>query len=235
MEGDTMYILTAAGLGQPTREQTSEERLLRWVLENGLEFQTEIAGRRQRIKLSPSMARSPYIPNQHPESREYWTLPRDERAKVAVATGMALPRILHRFETSGMKEQLERILGELTDPKTTEGIFDPLQKCLEQHPFARICTKQFDIEPEEIVMDFLNKKGIDFANVQDIKCQRFDTFRAGEIRDCNGAPGERWHCTITIKQQGSTQQRVASLFRCLCCLADGTTAYEWTEPHWSQR
>lgn len=166
--------------------------------------------------------------------------------QMIAATGMVLPRIIRRFETSGMKDQLERILRELTGPDINRAIEDEARriqqpgpksaaatKCLEQHPFAQICAQQFDIEPEEIVMDFLDKKGIDFADVQDITCRRVDSFGPGVIRECNGAPGESWHCTVTIRQRGSTRQRVASLFRCLCCRADGTTAYEWTEPHWS--
>jgi hypothetical protein len=32
----------------------------------------------------PSVAKLPYLPARRPESREYWALPRDERAKVAV-------------------------------------------------------------------------------------------------------------------------------------------------------
>jgi hypothetical protein len=78
-----MYVRTAIGLGQPERKQNPEERLLRQVLENGLQFQAEIAGRVRDIKLSPGVARSPYLPKRHPESRAYWALPRDEHARVA--------------------------------------------------------------------------------------------------------------------------------------------------------
>ena len=92
-----MYVQTAVKLGQPAGNQNPEQRSLRQLLENGLEIQTEIEGRKVHIYLAPSAAKLPYLPERRPESREYWALPRDERAKVAVtvdrifkqATGIA--------------------------------------------------------------------------------------------------------------------------------------------------
>ncbi len=166
--------------------------------------------------------------------------------QVGRAYGIFL-RILHRFEISGMKDQLERILGELTNPRTTSGVQEevrriqrrgpksPLTECQEQNPYALICEEQFEIEPEKIVMNFLKKKGIDPNDVLVISCRKFTSFGPGEIDACNQAPGESWHCTAITKVPGSPKpyMREVSLFRCLCCRADGKTAYEWKEPHWS--
>jgi hypothetical protein len=168
--------------------------------------------------------------------------------QVAVATGMGLlPRILHRFETSGMKEALERILNELTDPKTTEPIKQEIRRtqprapksalteCQERNPTFPICQEQFDIGPEKIVMNFLKNERIDSNDVLGINCRKFKSFGPGVIDDCNHAPGETWHCTVTTKVPGSPKPyvRVVSLFRCLCCRADGWPAHDWKGPHWS--
>jgi hypothetical protein len=81
-----MYVRTAVGLGQPSRKQNPEERLLRQLVENGLNVKAEIDGRGVSIRWDPGVAEAPYFPERHPESREYWGLPRDERAKVALTT-----------------------------------------------------------------------------------------------------------------------------------------------------
>ena len=48
---------------------------------------------------------------------------RGKLVQTAIATGMgALPRILSRFESSGMKGQLERILNELTSPEMNRAL-----------------------------------------------------------------------------------------------------------------
>lgn len=67
--------------------------------------------------------------------------------QVAVATGMALPRILHRFETSGMKKALERILNELTDPKTTEPIKQEIRRTQPRSPKGKFEKKQPGDDP----------------------------------------------------------------------------------------
>lgn len=163
------------------------------------------------------------------------------------ATGMVLPRIVRRFETSGMKDQLERILSELTDPKTTEPIKQEIRRtqprapksalteCEETNPTFPICAEQLDIEPEKLVMNFLKNERIDPNDVLGINCRKFDSFGPGVIDDCNHAPGETWHCTVTTKVPGSSKPyvRVVSLFRCLCCRPDGWAAHNWRGPHWS--
>jgi outer membrane protein OmpA-like peptidoglycan-associated protein len=68
--------------------------------------------------------------------------------QVAVATGMGLlPRILHRFETSGMKETLERILSELTDPKTTGPIEQEIRRTQPRGPKGKFQKKEPEDEP----------------------------------------------------------------------------------------
>src|SRR5262245_43291163 len=79
-----MYVQTTGGLGQPGGTQDLEARSLRRILDNGLEIQAEIDGRKVNIYLAPSAAKLPYFPQRLPESREYRALPVDERAKVAV-------------------------------------------------------------------------------------------------------------------------------------------------------
>jgi hypothetical protein len=161
--------------------------------------------------------------------------------QLVVARELWQQRILHRFENE-MKAQLERILRELTDPKMTSDVPepkrppdvpDPLTDCRKQHPFALVCDEQSESDPEEIVMNFLLSQGIDFLDVLDISCAKFNSFGPGVIHQCSNAPGETWHCTVTIRVKGVTQKRVVSLFRCLCCRADGTTAFVWRGAHWS--
>jgi hypothetical protein len=68
-------------------------------------------------------------------------------AQVAAATGMVLPRILHRFETSGMKKALERILSEITDPKTTGPIEQEIRRTQPRGPTGKFEQKQPGDEP----------------------------------------------------------------------------------------
>jgi len=67
--------------------------------------------------------------------------------QVTVATGMVLPRILHRFETSGMKQALERILSEITDPKTTGPIEQEIRRTQPRGPTGKFEKKQPGDEP----------------------------------------------------------------------------------------
>lgn len=76
-----MYVKPAVRLGQFAGKQ--DEHLLSQILRNGLRFHAEIEGSSHDILLSPEVLRSPYIPKNHPESQEYWSLPQAERAKVA--------------------------------------------------------------------------------------------------------------------------------------------------------
>ena len=81
-----MFVTTPQGLGQSVRKQISEARLLRQLVENGLNIEVEIDGRKLDISWDPGVAVAPYLPKRHPESQAYWALPRDERAKVASIT-----------------------------------------------------------------------------------------------------------------------------------------------------
>jgi hypothetical protein len=67
--------------------------------------------------------------------------------QVAAATGMVLPRILHRFETSGMKKALERILSEITDPKTTGPIEQEIRRTQPRGPEGKFEKKQPGDDP----------------------------------------------------------------------------------------
>ena len=67
--------------------------------------------------------------------------------QIAIARGMVLPRILHRFETSGMKKALERILNELTDPKTTEPIKQEIRRTQPRKSSGRFDKKQPGDDP----------------------------------------------------------------------------------------
>jgi hypothetical protein len=67
--------------------------------------------------------------------------------QIAVATGMVLPRILHRFVTSGMKEALERILNEITDPRTTDPIAQEIRRTQPRGPKGKFEKKQPGDEP----------------------------------------------------------------------------------------
>jgi hypothetical protein len=55
----------------------------------------------------------------------------------------------------------------------------------------------------------------------------FSSFDAGKITECNGAPGETWHCKV----KGSKVP--VSIFACVCCDDDGTSGHNWQGPHWS--
>lgn len=78
-----MYVRVQDGLGQAKEERSLEERLLKRVLKEGIDFNTTIGGKRAGITLRPKDAKFPYLPNRHPESRAYGALPPVERARVA--------------------------------------------------------------------------------------------------------------------------------------------------------
>jgi Domain of unknown function (DUF4157) len=105
---------------------------------------------------------------------------------------------------------------------------DKREECQSTHPYALICSEMIDLE--EVVMSFLLTQGISFTDIVVIQCQGVGSFGPGAIDACEGAPGEIWHCRVTIRNQGSG---VVSVFGCLCCHEDGTTDFEWRGAHWS--
>lgn len=106
---------------------------------------------------------------------------------------------------------------------TTEQDRRRRNECRETHPTALTCTSLAD--RDEVVALFLLSQGYD---VEDLgECTHFQSVAAGVIDACDGAPGVIWHCEV----KGSS--RPVSVFGCLCCNADGTSSYEWRNPHWS--
>lgn len=95
--------------------------------------------------------------------------------------------------------------------------------CRTMHPEAVACEGFSDIE--EVVVDFLMNEGYSYTDLGD--CRGIESFDAGVIDACDGAPGERWHCRVN-----GTPHEV-SVFGCLCCNEDGTSGLDWRGPHWS--
>lgn len=135
----------------PKRTQNPEERLLRQVLANGLQFRAEIEGGLREIKLPPGVARSPYVPERHPEDREYWALPGDERAKVAAIVSRNFKQatgIVRKLDPRDPKDEswiriwltlrniVMRVRAEQTTPTTLVWPTTPLPPS-EFHPFQK--------------------------------------------------------------------------------------------------
>ena len=72
---------------------------------------------------------------------------RGKLLQVALAERLFLVRILHRFETSGMKDQLERILRELTDPSLTRPLEEEVRRSQRRDPRGRFEKKEPGEEP----------------------------------------------------------------------------------------
>jgi hypothetical protein len=100
---------------------------------------------------------------------------------------------------------------------------DAQRNCRQQHPYAPPCSGIFDIE--EVAVDFLMRNGYSYSALGD--CYGKSSFAPGVIDACEGAPGESWHCRVN----GIANE--ISIFGCLCCDEDGTTALEWRGAHWS--
>jgi hypothetical protein len=96
--------------------------------------------------------------------------------------------------------------------------------CFEQFPNALACDEP-PIDMEEAVVDYIMNEGHDFSDLGN--CTQVGDFGPGEIDSCNGAPGQRWHCSV------SGSNLPVSIFACLCCNADGSTGFRWEGPHWS--
>lgn len=110
-----------------------------------------------------------------------------------------------------------------TQTQTQTRTRDKREDCRRTHPYALICEGYQD--REEVVVDFLMNEGYDFDALRD--CWGLDSFGPDAIDACDGAPGERWHCSV----KGMADE--VSVFGCLCCNEDGTTGLEWRGPHWS--
>jgi hypothetical protein len=107
-----------------------------------------------------------------------------------------------------------------TQPKNR----DRRKECQELHPHALTCSEYSD--RDETVVEFLMSQGLSHHDL--LGCEGVASFAPRSIDACDGAPGERWHCSI----QGGG---VVSVFACLCCREDGSTSMEWRGPHWSVR
>lgn len=111
---------------------------------------------------------------------------------------------------------------------------EPDQKnCFEKNPYALPCGEE--IPMDEHVVDFIMRQGYGFESL--MNCTKKYTHGEREIGECNGAPGETWHCQVApyfdpiakIAKPGGE----VSIFSCLCCRNDGETGYEWRGAHWS--
>jgi hypothetical protein len=100
---------------------------------------------------------------------------------------------------------------------------DRRRRCQETNPGAGVCDGFSDVY--EAVQDFLMNEGYNFNALGD--CRQVGTFGPGAIDACSGAPGIRWHCSVS----GTSDE--VSVFGCLCCNPDGTTGFDWNGPHWS--
>ncbi|MBD0325584.1 MAG: DUF4157 domain-containing protein [Pyrinomonadaceae bacterium] len=98
---------------------------------------------------------------------------------------------------------------------------DPKKDCQQRHPYALVCEDYADIE--EVAVEFLMSQGYSYFDLGN--CWGVGSFGSDEIDACDGAPGERWHCSVGEEE--------LSIFACLCCDEDGTTSFEWRGAHWS--
>jgi hypothetical protein len=96
------------------------------------------------------------------------------------------------------------------------------ERCQEIHPYAMACDVPVR-DREQVVAAFLVQNGYRAEDLE--RCVHHDSFLPGRIDDCNGAPGETWHCEV------KGMKPPVSVFGCLCCNADGTTSYQWEGPH----
>ena len=101
---------------------------------------------------------------------------------------------------------------------------NPEAECRETHPSALTCSVE-QPSRQAAVDDFLARMRVKAHNYT---WKRMPDFGIGEIDACDGAPGERWHCTIN-----GNPNLVVSVFGCLCCQEDGKTSLAWRGAHWS--
>jgi len=110
---------------------------------------------------------------------------------------------------------------------------DRREECLETHPYALTCEDE--VSMEEVVQDFIMRQGYSYESLGN--CRGYESHAPGVIHECNGAPGETWHCSVSPYYDEIARRRFpggeVSIFSCLCCRTDGTTSYEWRHPHWS--
>lgn len=110
---------------------------------------------------------------------------------------------------------------------------DRREECLETHPYALTCEDEKSME--EVVQEFIMRQGYDHESLGN--CELDDSHDPGEIDECNGAPGETWHCLVSPYYDPIAEHSYpggeVSIFSCLCCRTDGTTGFEWRWPHWS--
>jgi len=112
----------------------------------------------------------------------------------------------------------------LSSDSSTSDDSDRRRRCQQEHPSALLC-EEIGVDREEAAVNFLMNEGFDFDALGE--CTGVASFPIGAISACNGAPGERFHCSV----RGSDVP--LSIFGCLCCHADGNTGFEWLGPHWS--
>jgi hypothetical protein len=96
------------------------------------------------------------------------------------------------------------------------------QDCFRQHPTFIPCDGFLD--RDEAVVDFLVNEGRSWQTRFD--CRGFASFPPGVISACDGAPGERFHCTLDSGE-------VVSVFGCFCCDENGGTGMVYRGAHWS--
>ncbi|HEY5961454.1 MAG TPA: DUF4157 domain-containing protein, partial [Polyangiaceae bacterium] len=107
-------------------------------------------------------------------------------------------------------------------PKTSTKTQSERNRCQDLHPYANVCDYVL-ADREEVVIAKLMEEGYSYSDLGE--CKGVGSFAPGAINACDGAPGERWHCTV----KGSNQ--VISVFGCLCCDEDGSTGTNWRGAH----
>jgi hypothetical protein len=70
-----------------------------------------------------------------------------ELVQVTITADLILQRILSRFESSGMKKALEKILREITDPRTTDPIKNEIKRTQGRDPKGKFQKRQPGDEP----------------------------------------------------------------------------------------
>ncbi|HYD82092.1 MAG TPA: DUF4157 domain-containing protein [Paucimonas sp.] len=103
------------------------------------------------------------------------------------------------------------------------------RNCFEHNFGAAACDEPVfdgdDIRDEKVAL-FLMNEGYEFNDLAG--CRQFgEPAPAGKIRDCNMTPAISYHCAV------KRSKNVVSIFACLCCDAEGTARWQWSDPHWS--
>ena len=95
--------------------------------------------------------------------------------------------------------------------------------CHADYPNAPDCVASF---PDRDTV--LNRWGSENKISQFRDCEIAESWTAGGLIGCDGAPGNLWHCRATDVVTG--QDVTVSITECICCKDDDTTDSEWRQP-----